>query len=64
MEYQINVKIDYGKLVVTLECPELELVHTSRLSKTIAKTLAIPTTMIASEVTDYLKEMERQENDG
>lgn len=59
MKYTIEIDIDYSKSRVEINCPELGLTFGADLQKTIAKSLAIPTSMIADEVKDMLKELEK-----
>lgn len=59
MKYTIEINIDYSKSRVEINCPELGLTFGAALQKTIAKSLAIPTSMIADEVKDMLKELEK-----
>lgn len=59
MKYTIEINIDYSKSRVEINCPELGLTFGADLQKTIAKSLAIPTSMIADEVKDMLKELEK-----
>ena len=59
MKYTIEIDIDYGQSLVKINCPELRLVHTAELQKTIARSLAIPTSMIADQVKETLKQLEK-----
>ena len=59
MKYTIEVDIDYAQSLVKINCPELGLTFGADLQKTIAKSLAIPTSMIADQVKDMLKQLEK-----
>lgn len=59
MKYTIDINVDYSNGRVEINCPELGLTFGADLQKTIAKSLAIPTSMIADQVKDMLKQLEK-----